>query len=756
MKKYGLLISLLLAPMFSFGATGGTLTVPAGSDGDVQIKDRGRFGGRTLVGNGTVSVSTSSTQIIITGSGSGGGTTTAPLEVFSNFDGARSSPTASIAIGDSLKLSIAASTPTLNVDFSSAASQSDLASYLTKSSATATYVNKLSIGGSNTNVQSNQNGVLYGDNGLQYDAQASSLTVAGDLNAKLLYVNQPTNSSGASLLFNGASSNPVLEFDTRNSFVSDYGESFKFQGTQFGRLLWTPNSTGGYGIYISSQTSVLPTVRYGVARNTGKHTFYGVNTNPIIEFNPVGNSSFTIPVYLSTLTVNKQLLDGSNSAGTPGYVFTSNGATSAPTWQASGGGGGGINNQNTLQSGATFYVSSGTVQGQFSANTGLFSGQVTTPVLSIPDSSGNGAEPMSFRNSGFAPSIPHMVFYPGSGTNVASLVSVVPKGTGYSTRLKAQLSVFNTDSVADGTNYSFVTLIGGQDNFYLTTGIGGTGTLMPLILSSGFGTGAGGNENQLYLATNDRIGINTGAPAAQLHVLSGSSSNPVVIIQGASSQSANLTNWEDSSNSVMASIGSDGKLSILDSGGTTASLGHIGAFGVGGELRIKDTRASGKEASLLVGTSGTSFSADNSGYFGIEIDTPAHFAYGDHYSLFTYGATLNTKIGDTPLGTTDLNAQLSVLPSLSTKIGLIIQGAASQSENLTNWRDSSGNTYSDVTAQGAFSIRPRTKAQLATDVPEASNLTYTCTDCTTDGLVLSTGTAAGSFARISSRTTQIQ
>lgn len=555
--------------------------------------------------------------------------------------------------------------------------------------------------GAINNVQYNLDGSNFGgDNGFQYDASVSSVTINGSLNPKLLYVNQPSNSSGATLLFNGGSSNPVLEFDTRNSFVSDYGESFKFQGTQFGRLVWTPNSTGGYGIYISSQTSVLPTVRYGVARNTGKHTFYGVNTNPIIEFNPVGNSSFTIPVYLSTLTVNKQLLDGSNSAGTPGYVFTSNGATSAPTWQASGGGGGGINNQNTLQSGATFYVSSGTVQGQFSANTGLFSGQVTTPVLSIPDSSGNGAEPMSFRNSGFAPSIPHMVFYPGSGTNVASLVSVVPKGTGYSTRLKAQLSVFNTDSVADGTNYSFVTLIGGQDNFYLTTGIGGTGTLMPLILSSGFGTGAGGNENQLYLATNDRIGINTGAPAAQLHVLSGSSSNPVVIIQGASSQSANLTNWEDSSNLVMASIGSDGKLSILDSGGTTASLGHIGSFGVGGELRIKDTRASGKEASLLVGTSGTSFSADNSGYFGIEIDTPAHFAYGDHYSLFTYGATLNTKIGDTPLGTTDLNAQLSVLPSVSTKIGQIIQGASSQSANLTQWQNSSGVILSTVAADG--------------------------------------------------------
>lgn len=62
------------------------------------------------------------------GGGSGGGAgATGPagasgastLEVFSNFDGARSSPTASIAIGDSLKLSVSGSTAVLNVDISS-------------------------------------------------------------------------------------------------------------------------------------------------------------------------------------------------------------------------------------------------------------------------------------------------------------------------------------------------------------------------------------------------------------------------------------------------------------------------------------------------------------------------------------------------------------------------------------------------------------------------------------------------------------
>jgi len=60
------------------------------------------------------------------GSCGGGGSGTSTLEVFSNFDATRSSPTASISVGDSLKLSVTGSTAVVAVDFSSVTSRSDV------------------------------------------------------------------------------------------------------------------------------------------------------------------------------------------------------------------------------------------------------------------------------------------------------------------------------------------------------------------------------------------------------------------------------------------------------------------------------------------------------------------------------------------------------------------------------------------------------------------------------------------------------
>lgn len=49
-----------------------------------------------------------------------------------------------------------------------------------------------------------------------------------------------------------------------------------------------------------------------------------------------------------------------------------------------------------------------------------------------------------------------------------------------------------------------------------------------------------------------------------------------------------------------------------------------------------------------------------------------------------------------------------------------------------------------------------TLAQLKALSPPSSGLIYFCSDCTVDGIVISTGTSKGAFGRISSRTTAIQ
>lgn len=50
---------------------------------------------------------------------------------------------------------------------------------------------------------------------------------------------------------------------------------------------------------------------------------------------------------------------------------------------------------------------------------------------------------------------------------------------------------------------------------------------------------------------------------------------------------------------------------------------------------------------------------------------------------------------------------------------------------------------------------PFTKAQLQTLTPRRAGLLFFCTDCTTDGIVVSTGSTVGGVGRISARTTAI-
>lgn len=49
----------------------------------------------------------------------------------------------------------------------------------------------------------------------------------------------------------------------------------------------------------------------------------------------------------------------------------------------------------------------------------------------------------------------------------------------------------------------------------------------------------------------------------------------------------------------------------------------------------------------------------------------------------------------------------------------------------------------------------KTKAELAALTPTAPGLPYYCSDCATDGIVVSTGTTRGAFGRISARGTAV-
>lgn len=144
-----------------------------------------------------------------------------------------------------------------------------------------------------------------------------------------------------------------------------------------------------------------------------------------------------------------------------------------------------------------------------------------------------------------------LMYYPTSGTNVGNLLAISPKGTGFTPGIKSQIVVYGTDFVNDPTNYEYVALRANTNAFVLSTGKAGTGTLRPLLLSSGYGD-ISTNPDQFWLQTsggvslgnntdpgsgnmtiNGRLGIGTVQSIGRFNVNTGTSGNTMDLINQA-------------------------------------------------------------------------------------------------------------------------------------------------------------------------------------------------------------------------------
>lgn len=84
--------------------------------------------------------------------------------------------------------------------------------------------------------------------------------------------------------------------------------------------------------------------------------------------------------------------------------------------------------------------------------------------------------------------------------------------------------------------------------------------------------------------------------------------------------------------------------------------------------------------------------------------------------------------------------------------------AASPKYNYSDPRlnDEMDNIYNRLDRKIPTDPESFTKAQLTAMVPRKVGRLYYCSDCTTDGIVVSTGTGVGAFARVTARTTAFQ
>jgi hypothetical protein len=161
----------------------------------------------------------------------------------------------------------------------------------------------------------------------------------------------------------------------------------------------------------------------------------------------------------------------------------------------------------------------------------------------------------------FGDNLPILAFYPATGTNVTQSVQVIPRGSGAGS-LKSQISVYNTDLVADLVNYEFISLRALGTSFAISSGQAGTGTTRPLLLSAGSVSAVGTNLNQLWLNTNGTVSLNKTSTNYQLDVTAASTFDGLRVV-GSSNSSGRVAFQVQSSTATLYNIDNNGKISYL-------------------------------------------------------------------------------------------------------------------------------------------------------------------------------------------------
>jgi hypothetical protein len=280
-------------------------------------------------------------------------------------------------------------------------------------------------------------------------------------------------------------------------------------------LAFQPSTTTKIPLFVTSNNNtrlIISSTATGASFNTGfsltqGNTFkwslasYGTNAD-FVFFNDVTNTNSlfitgntnNVLINTTTDTGHKLRVQGTVSAvltnATHANAVYYNTTTGELTYGTAGGG-------------ATPTLAQVTTAGNTTTN-GIAVGSLTIPVVVGT----NRTATITAVNLGLD-NFSGISIYPNSGTNVASSINVVPRGTGFSGN-RGGFNTYNTDVQADPNNYELLSLRALGTYFALGTGHVGTATLRPLLLSSGFASGGTQlNTNQLWLYTSGNIGINT-------------------------------------------------------------------------------------------------------------------------------------------------------------------------------------------------------------------------------------------------------
>lgn len=242
-------------------------------------------------------------------------------------------------------------------------------------------------------------------------------------------------------------------------------------------------------------------------------------------------------------------------------------------------------------------------------------------------------------------------------------------------------------------------------------------------------TTPGGSDTQLQYNNGGSFGATAAityndSTDETLFTAQASTQTPLTI-RGASSQSANLQEWQNSVYDTLALIDENGNLGIggVNPAAATDIYGSVrfGADIAGTKTRTVNTTKLGTitmpgyqsggstyPLNVIYGYSGSSFNqlVWGGGQSGI-LSATRHLFNVDPSPTSTSGGTTKMVIANdgVSIGSdTSPDAQLAIDVPSSTTIGLSVQGAASQSANLQEWQDSDGNVLSYIDENGKMGL----------------------------------------------------
>ena len=187
-------------------------------------------------------------------------------------------------------------------------------------------------------------------------------------------------------------------------------------------------------------------------------------------------------------------------------------------------------------------------------------------------------------------------------------------------------------------------------------------------------------------------------------------------VQGAASQSANLTEWQNNSDVVLASVDNEGSLSI---GSGNIYVYNPSISGINDtnyerlEIGFDSNVAKIKAANNGTGSSRV-LTLDSSSQVNLKYNNSNRLRVGSSaitlYNTLSPSTDLNSNIGETNKRFNkgfikEITAsELDIQPAAATDVGITVQGAVSQTANLQEWQNSAGDVLAHVDSGGGILV----------------------------------------------------